>query len=52
MPYANTGGGTRQSLTQAQGAALKRKQKAQKVGKSVPHMINVSLVQKGTRHFS
>ena len=41
MPYANTGGGTRQSLTPAQTAGKKRKDKAQKVGKSIPHMLNL-----------
>tara|TARA_R100001530_G_scaffold78448_1_gene54818 strand:- start:16 stop:204 length:189 start_codon:yes stop_codon:yes gene_type:complete len=40
MPYANTGGGTKQSLTPAQAAGKHRKDKAQKVQKAVPHMLN------------
>ena len=46
MPYANTGGGTRRSLTPAQAAAKKRKDKAQKVQKAVPHMLNQASLQK------
>ena len=41
MPYANTGGGTKQSLTPAQASGKKRKDKAQKEGKSIRHMINL-----------
>ena len=40
MPYANTGGGTRQSLTPAQAAAKKRKDAARLIQKAVPHMLN------------
>ena len=39
MPYANTGGGSKMSLTPAQAEAKRRKDAAQKVGKSVPHML-------------
>ena len=39
MPYANTGGGTTQSLPPAQAAAKHRKDKAQKLQKSLPHML-------------
>jgi len=38
MPYANTGGGTTQSLTPAQAKSKWRKDKAQKVQKAVPYM--------------
>ena len=46
MPYANTGGGTRQSLTPAQAAGKHRKDKAQKVQKAAPHMLNQASLQK------
>ena len=39
MPYANTGGGTSQSLTPAQAAGKKRKDAARMIQKAVPHMI-------------
>ena len=39
MPYANTGGGTRHSLTPAQAAGKHRKDKAQKLQKALPHML-------------
>jgi len=38
MPYANTGGGTRQSLTPAQAAAKKRGDAARLIQKAVPYM--------------
>jgi hypothetical protein len=40
MPYANTGGGTSQSLTPAQAAGKKRKDAARMIQKAVPHMLN------------
>ena len=40
MPYANTGGGTTQSLTPAQAAGKKRKDAARLIQKAVPHMLN------------
>ena len=39
MPYANTGGGTRQPLTPAQAAGKKRKDAARMIQKAVPHML-------------
>lgn len=39
MPYANTGGGSRQSLTPAQSSGLQRKKEAAAQGKSIPWMI-------------
>ena len=39
MPYANTGGGSRQSLTPAQAAGKKRKDAARMEGKSI-HWMN------------
>lgn len=39
MPYANTGGGSRQSLTPAQAAGKQRKDAARMIQKAVPHMI-------------
>ena len=44
MPYANTGGGTRQSLTPAQAAGKHRKDKAQKLQKALPHMLRQAKV--------
>ena len=38
MPYANTGGGTSQSLTPAQAAGKKRKDAARMIQKAVPYM--------------
>jgi|10_taG_2_1085330.scaffolds.fasta_scaffold45639_2 hypothetical protein len=38
MPYANTGGGTTQSLTPAQTAGKKRKDAARLIQKAVPYM--------------
>ncbi len=46
MPYANTGGGTRQSLTPAQAAAKKRKDAARLIQKAVPHMLNQASLKK------
>jgi hypothetical protein len=45
MPYANTGGGTRQSLTPAQAAAKKRKDAARLIQKAVPHMLKQASLQ-------
>ena len=39
MPYANTGGGSRQSLTPAQAAGKQRKDAARMEGKSI-HWMN------------
>ena len=47
MPYANTGGGTRQSLTPAQAAGKHRKDKAQKIQKAVPYMNLKASFDKG-----
>ena len=44
MPYANTGGGTRQSLTPSQAKGKHRKDKAQMVQKALPHMLNQARV--------
>jgi len=44
MPYANTGGGTRQSLTPAQASGKKRKDAARMIQKAVPHMLNQAKV--------
>ena len=46
MPYANTGGGTSQSLTPAQAAGKKRKDAARMIQKAAPHMIRQAKLNK------